>query len=207
MSFSTINYININTDTFDQWITVTNNIVTALSSNVVTIGLGATVGTTVGNGFVQGIFGANSIVATTISAGNVTNSASVLTIPSNTAFTGNSVAVSGMVTVNSTMCVYSSNNLVLTSSPTVIDTFSTSSFRTAKYVISVTDNTANNFQSTELMLMQSGGAAYTTEYATLISNSTIAQFSASISSGNVNLTYTPSTSNSTVKLSRITVGV
>jgi len=207
MSFSTISYVNINTDTFDQWITATNNVITALTTNVVTIGLGGTVGLTTGNGFVQGIFGANSIVATTITAGNVTNSGSLLTIASNTALTGNSVAVSGTLLVNSTTALFSANTLVQTSSPTVIDTFSTSSYRTAKYVISVTDNAANNFQSTELMLMHSGGSAYTTEYATLISNSTIAQFSASISSGNVNLTYTPATSNSTVKLNRITVGV
>jgi hypothetical protein len=201
--------VNVSSDTFDSWIAATNSAIYALQSIVVTASPTGAGDYTYGNGYVQGILGANTLVATNIRSGNVQGANSTLYIQSNTAFSGNSVSVNGYVSVGQGLSVYQSANLVVNSSAgQVIDTFSNSSFRTVKYVISIKDNNANNYQATEIMLLQSGGNVYVTEYATLISNSSLAQFSANVASGNVNLLYTPGVStNSTINIVKTMVSV
>ena len=209
MANTSLPSVNIASDTFDSWIAATNSAIYALQNIVVTVSPTNPGDYTYGNGYVQGILGANTLVATNIRSGNVQGANSTLYVQSNTSFTGNSVSVNGYISVGQGLSVYQSANLVVNSSAgQVIDTFSNSSFRTVKYVISIKDNNANNYQATEIMLLQSGGNVYVTEYATLISNSSLAQFSANVASGNVNLIYTPGTStNSTINIVKTMVSV
>jgi len=210
MANTSLPSVNIASDTFDSWIAATNSAIYALQNIVVTVSPTNPGDYTYGNGYVQGILGANTLVATNIRSGNVQGANSTLYIQSNTSFTGNSVSVNGYISVGHGLSVYQSANLIVNSSAgQIIDTFSNSSFRTVKYVISITDNSgANNYQATEIMLLQSGGNVFITEYATLISNSSLAQFSANVASGNVNLIYNPGTSsNSTINIVKTMVSV
>jgi ribosomal protein S16 len=71
-----------------------------------------------------------------------------------------------------------------------IDTFSASSFRGAKYFISINNTTTNEVESTEILLVHDGSDAFINEYNTIISNaeaSPLATFTADISGGNVRL--------------------
>lgn len=209
MANTSLPFVDLNVDTFDGWILKTNNAINALVFNAVTTSNTTAGDYTYGNGFVQGRFGANTIVATNIRGGNVQNSSnSGINVLSNTVFTGTKVNVNGYITVGQGITRVSSANSTTTgTSQVVIDTFANTDYRTVKYIISVTDNNANNYQSTELMLMQSGGNVFITEYATLISNNSLAQFSANVDSGSVNLLYTPSSSSTTVNVNKISVSV
>ena len=201
--------VNVNSDTFSSWISATNSAIVALQNNAVTVSSNVDGDYVYGNGFVQGVFGANTLVATNIRGGNVqvsTNSA--INMLSNVNFTGTKAAVNGYITIGQALSTIQTTNTTTTgTSQMVLDTFATTTYRTVKYVISIKDNVANNFQATEIMLMHSGGNVYMTEYATLISNGTVGQFSSNVASGNVNLLYTPSTANTTVNVNKIAVSV
>ena len=84
-----------------------------------------------------------------------------------------------------------------------IDSFSTSTYRTAEYLISVKDNVANNYYSSKLIVMHDGGNSYITEYGIMTSNSSVGTFSANIISSNVCLQFTPVSSNTTVKFAKV----
>jgi len=199
--------VNVSSDTFTGWIAKTNNAISALTTVVVTAGLTANGDLTSGNAFVSGIFSSNTIAATSIRGGNVQTNAAI-SVLSNTNFTGNTVSVNGSLTIGQGLTYMASSNVATTGTSTVsIDTFSTSTYRSGKYVISVDDNVVNNYQTTEILVLQSGGNVYLTEYATLLSNNTIGTFSANIASGNVNILFTPTSTNTNLIISKTLVSV
>ena len=103
-----LNIVNTAADTFGNWVSKTNEIVLLVNTDVVTVEQNSVGDFTTGNGFVIGIFGSNTLVATNIRGGNVAASAT-LNITSNANFTSSQV--------NSTANVYfeSSNTYVKTS--------------------------------------------------------------------------------------------
>ena len=71
-----------------------------------------------------------------------------------------------------------------------LDTFSASSYRGAKYFISVNNTTSNEVSSSEVLLVHNGTDAFISEYNLIISNAEttpLATFTADISGGNVRL--------------------
>jgi len=73
--------------------------------------------------------------------------------------------------------------------PYSIDSFSSSTFRTVKYIVQATS--VSGIHSTEVFCMHDGVFAYLTEYATLVSNNSLGNFSIGVASGNVSLTFSP----------------
>lgn len=95
--------INVNSDTWQTAFEKINQIVDHLRNVVVTTSnTSAYVGNTSGNAFVTGIFGSNTITASEIRGGNVTNSA-VLTVSS-------ALSISNTLTVNSNFIVNGTSN-------------------------------------------------------------------------------------------------
>jgi ribosomal protein S16 len=71
-----------------------------------------------------------------------------------------------------------------------LDTFSASSYRGAKYFISVNNTTSNEVSSSEVLVVHNGTDAFISEYNLIISNAEttpLATFTADISGGNVRL--------------------
>lgn len=95
-----LNTVNTASDTFDNWVSKTNEIILLVNTDVVTVQQNSVGDFTTGNGYIIGIFGSNTLVATNIRGGNVANSAT-LTMTSNTNFTSSQV--------NSTANVYFEN--------------------------------------------------------------------------------------------------
>jgi len=87
--------------------------------------------------------------------------------------------------------------------PTVFDTIDTTTWRTVKYVIQMSKATAGYFKSTELNLVFDGTNINITEYGT-VSNygSEIGTISASLNSGIISMTVTPSFTPITVRYYR-----
>jgi hypothetical protein len=109
-----LNTVNTAADTFDNWVTKTNDIVLLVNTDVVTVQQNSAGDFTTGNGYIIGIFGSNTLVATNIRGGNVVNSAT-LNMTSNTNFTSSQV--------NSTANIYfeNANVFIKTTSATTFE--------------------------------------------------------------------------------------
>ena len=87
-----------NTQTFGTWLQRTNDLSYVISTNAVTTDSSTGGSITTGNGFVNGIFGANTLYVTTLSAGNIAVNGSLITITSN--LYANGTAIFGNNTTN-----------------------------------------------------------------------------------------------------------
>jgi hypothetical protein len=118
-------------------------------------------------------------------------------------------AITGAFSYGSNSQIWSANVRTTGTSTQIIDSFPLSSYRTAEYIISVTDNNANSYYSSKILVSHNGAVSSATEYATIQSNSaaTIGPFTASIASGNVNISFTPVSTNTNVQFHRILVSV
>jgi len=84
-----------------------------------------------------------------------------------------------------------------------VDNFSSSLYRAAKYVLTVTDLTANNWQITEILVLHNGTTSKVTQYGSVYSGtSPIMTFTADLSGGNVRLLGQGVSSNNRVNWSR-----
>ena len=127
--------VNTASDTFANWISKENNIINLVNTDVVTTSTNTAGDLTVGNGFVIGIFGSNTLVATSIRGGNV-NTPNVLLVSSNVNFTGGQSNIS-------TNAYISGANLYVTS---LNSKFIGNSFfysNTSQDVVSVVSNATN----------------------------------------------------------------
>ena len=82
-----------------------------------------------------------------------------------------------------------------TTSESSLDSFSASSFRSAKYQIQITQGSSYNI--TEISLVHDGSDSYGTEYGTVRTGISLASFNTDIDGGNVRLLATPASSSST----------
>lgn len=96
--------------------------------------------------------------------------------------------------------------VVATTTQSVADSFSASTYRSAKYVVQVTQGT--NYQSSEIMILHNGTTTSTAEYAMMNTNGTLATFSSDINGGNVRLLVTMgSAASATINICRTTIVV
>lgn len=195
--------VDVSTDTFYAWVGKTNQIATTFQETV-TVKANTAGDMTSGNGFVNGYFGANTMTATFLRGGNV-QSSSVLTFTSNAAL-GNSTT---QISVSQNGVTETVSKSVTTTNTDIqsCDTFLKASYRTAKYLISMTNTDNNYYQSTEIMVMHDGTTAYSTEYATLLSNVTLGTFAVDINTDSVRLRVTPTYANNVIKVNRILMAV
>ena len=75
-----------------------------------------------------------------------------------------------------------------------VDAWSISSFRSAHYMLQITDSTTNAYQASQLMLLQDGTDVFFTEYADIYTATSLGSWSANIIGGMVELLFTPNTS-------------
>lgn len=90
-----VSNVDVVTDTFGSWVQKTNQIAGILTANAVTVDVTSTGSVSTGNGFVNGIFGACTLVASTLRGGNVA--------VSNTLNIEGNVIVNGDLSVNGTV--------------------------------------------------------------------------------------------------------
>ena len=84
--------------------------------------------------------------------------------------------------------------------PTTIDSFSTSTYRTAKYILQVTNGT--NFQSEEVLVVQNGTTSTLTTYGVISTNGNLGIMSTSVSGGTCSVQFTAANAGNTVRLWR-----
>ena len=161
-----------------------------------------------GNGTIGGTFQVTN--ATTLNStlqvnnttdSNATNNGSIVT----TGGVGiaKSVVIGGAATIGVTStstvvpAVYSNNSLyssytsgvISTNALVNLDTYSGTSYRTAKYVVQIVDGT--KIHSEEFMLFHDGTNAYLTEYAVMTSQGELGTFDANYAGNTMTVNFTP----------------
>lgn len=155
---------------------------------------------------------------------NATNTdyISLAYVTANGATTTDTISVGGLVVDTDTLYVDSANdrvgvntltpaaefqvsNAAISSSIVVgtsvtqytLDSLPIADFRTAKYLIQVHDTVANDYQTSELLLIHDDTTAYLTEYAIIYTSGALGSFDAALVSGDIRLYATPTSTNST----------
>jgi hypothetical protein len=131
----------------------------------------------------------------------------VATLTGSQTLTNKSIAAFDQKTGSTTVA----NNAVIqasvsTTAQTAVDTFATATYRSAKYIIQVTQGT--NYQVSEIMVIHNGTTTTISEYAMMNTNGSLATFATDISSGNVRLLVTMgSATAATINIARTTIVV
>jgi hypothetical protein len=224
---------NTASQSIDTLVSVVNTIAQAISTEVVTANSAANGALTVGNGFVSGIFGASVSVGLTFRGGSVSTPADgqwtsnvVITTPNDKFYVGNTSVFSSM---NSTFIVgangqFSTANvgyfnqsslnfantvmadLVKTTTGTSVQTFDSFGlglYRSAEYLLSVTDNTSAAYSVSKILIVHDGSTPLFTEYGLLSTNGTsLITWSATANATSVILSAQPLTSSLTIRAVR-----
>ena len=84
------------------------------------------------------------------------------------------------------------------SAPTTIDSFATTTYRTAKYIVQVTNGT--NFQSQEALVVHNGTTPTIVTYGVVQTNGNLGVMSASISGSTASVQFTAANASNTVRI-------
>jgi hypothetical protein len=98
--------------------------------------------------------------------------------------------------------ILSQNTTTSTTNDQILDTFSTSAWRSANYV--VTMNAGTDYHTTQITVIHNGTNAYLTEYGMVYTNNSLGLFNTSIVSGSLRLNITPTFAATTVRMLRTT---
>lgn len=104
----------IATDTFSSWITKTNQLISALSTEIITANTSVNGANTTGNTNLIGIFGANTVAVGNSIRGGTVNAAANLTISSNAVFTGANAGFAANLSVTNAVTSINSTSMVIT---------------------------------------------------------------------------------------------
>lgn len=146
----------------------------------------------------------NSVI---ISGVNVLGYASAAFNKANTSIQNTGGTINGSLKVNGDLIVanaqyFSSNVQISSNTQEVIDTFTASFWRTAKYTVQISE-TATNYHSTDILLIHDGSIVHKVEYAVVTTAGELGTFDADINTGSVRLLFTAtSATNKTLKVIR-----
>lgn len=102
---------------------------------------------------------------------------------------------------SSTVGVYTTAN----TNSVIVDSFSTSTHRTARYTMQLTSGSA--YHSEEITILHDGTTPRIVEYGVVYSNGSLGSFDVSISSGQVNLLFSPINAVTTLKYNKTLIVV
>ena len=164
---------------------------------------------------IQGITGATGIQGITGTTGitgiqGVTGSTGIQGVIGLTGATGtvnlNNPVFTGTVSVGSISATSAVQATVATVTQTSIDTWAIASYRSTKYVVQITQG--SSYQVSEILVIQNGTVTFNTEFATVMTGSSLASFDTSITSGNVNLLVTMAAATSaTINIQKVTMAI
>jgi hypothetical protein len=116
---------------------------------------------------------------------------------------GGNLYVGGIISQQNSALVYDQSGLSVGTSAVSIDTFSATTYRTAKYIISVTNSGLTQYQATELLLVQDGTTPYLQDVSVFTGAAALMTFTASIATNVVTLYATGANVSNSVKVQKI----
>ena len=142
--------------------------------------------------------GANSI---TFTAGAIPTGTQAVVVGHQTGYTVATGSVGAAKLAPEIKPFIQSDSGSVTTGGDVIDTFVAADYRTAKYIIQVSDTVNGEYESREALVVHDGTTAYITEFAMVYTGaSLIGNASVVMNGSNVELTYTTTTVTATVKV-------
>ena len=90
-------------------------------------------------------------------------------------------------------------------SQVTLDTFSSSTYRSAKYQIQIASG--SDYHTTDLQVLHNGTTVWIAEYGEIITNAHLGTFDATISGGTLSILFTPVNSSTTIKFIRNTINI
>jgi hypothetical protein len=198
--------------------TLGSSVVTSSLTTVGTIGTGTWQGTIIGptyggtgvnngsytitvggNVSTAGAFTTSGAYGVTLTATNTTSvtlptTGTLATLANAETFTNKTLGAHTLTTSGNTDVGYNVaiQTGISTTVQTAVDTWAATSYRSAKYLVQITQGT--DYQTSEIMVIHNGTTTSMTEYAVLETNGSLAAINADISSGNVRLLVTMSSS-------------
>lgn len=109
-----------------------------------------------------------------------------------------SFSSNSIITINTNQVLRSNTVTSSSASETVFDSWSASTYRSAKYFVQATND--SQYHVIELSLVHNGTDVFLTQYGEIKTGSTLATFDASISGGIVSVKFTPTNAITTVKV-------
>ena len=137
---------------------------------------------------------ANAVTATNVSGG---------TVNATTIQASGTSTFSNTVVVSSSPVVYDQTGVSVGLTAVTIDTFALATYRSAKYVVTVSNSGNTAYQSTEVLVIHDGTTPYLQDVSVFTGVSPIMTFSTTISGGNVLLQGTGTATGNLVKVQRI----
>ena len=135
--------------------------------------------------------------------GSVTDTATTIVNIVSTTSTGTTNALA----YGNTLLASYNSGVLTTTTAVILDSFSTSTYRSAKYFCQATSGTVSVHIS-ELSVFHANGVAYINEYGISASGSLLGIYDATVAGGNLNITFTPASTTATVvKLTRFTMTI
>ena len=192
-----------NTNTFQYVFNRVNDLANAMSTKAVTTNSN----TAIGNAAISGEFTADTLNSSALLLSNVasTEAANVIISAPNTEMVANGsyhLNANGSwnpIVIPVTNSIFQTTGTV----PQEIDSYSMSSYGAAEYFIRVENNNANGYQACKITTFHNFVTAFSTEYATMVSNNTLGTFAVSSNATHVQLFMTPTSSNTKVTISRV----
>ena len=136
---------------------------------------------------------------------NIAGDAFTGAISSSGSITGSSLVANTGITVNTNGYITTTSYTTTTTSQNTIDSFATTTYRSAKYEAQITSSTS--YHVIELRVVHDGASAWLTQYGEIFTGSSLGTFDASVSAGNLNLLFTPTNAATTIRLLRTTITV
>jgi hypothetical protein len=109
------------------------------------------------------------------------------------------------VTINTSAVITSNTYTTAALTQVSVDSFPTTTYRSAKYEVQITSSTS--YHVIELRVVHDGTTVTLAQYGEMFTGSTLGTFDSSITTGTVNLLFTPTNSVTTVKLVRTAIVV
>lgn len=119
--------------------------------------------------------------------------------------TANTLAVKTSVSLNTNSNITTTAITVSGTSETVVDTFPTASYRSAKYFVQMTSLTDHHI--IELNILHDGTTVYLAQYGEIFNGISLGTFDATIATGTLSLKFTPVNASTTVKMFRNLIAV
>lgn len=109
------------------------------------------------------------------------------------------------IDLNNNSTIVSDTFTTSTTNQTVVDTWPIASYRSAKYEVQLTSG--SSYHVIELRVLHDGAIVYLAQYGEMYTSSSLGTFDAGIATGNMELLFTPTNANTTVKYLRSLITV
>lgn len=187
------------TNTFQFLINRVNELAGAMSSNAVTTNSN----TASGNAALTGTFTANVLVANTVRVSNSTANI-VISVPNTAVISDGNYFLNANGSWGLIKPAITTLSVNTTGTSTQeIDNYSMSLLGGSEYFIRVKDNNANGYHALKILTFHNNVNAFSTEYGTMVSNTTLGTFEVSTNTTHVILNMTPVSSNTSLTISRV----